>query len=150
MHDQTVKRIGHFNLAAEPAIRAYAFGKFEHVMLHFALRTGPLAPFGRDIDMAGAAGAIATTIAINPANAVIESALHDRITVRNFYLMFGTTGFNESDARHEVPRIFSDMTDQQSKGGSARNTHHHALITFDKGRLYPNRRLNHLDHRPAL
>src|SRR5262245_17019705 len=75
-HDETVKRIGDFDLAGQPARRPHIEGEVEHVFLHRFGRACLLAPRLVDINVAGRAGAGATAFGGDAGDAILHRRFH--------------------------------------------------------------------------
>src|ERR1700683_2332953 len=71
-HRQAVEGRRHLDLAGQARGRPHLEGEIEHVFLHLRGLADDLAPFGRDIDMAGGAGAGAAAFGVDAWNALAQ------------------------------------------------------------------------------
>src|SRR3990172_8140175 len=76
--DETVERIGHFDLTAQAAFLADVEGKVEHIFFHLLWRAGRLAPSLIDIDVTGGTGASPAALGSNAGDRILHRRLHNR------------------------------------------------------------------------
>src|SRR5262245_14755463 len=104
-HPEPVERIGHFDLAGQPALLAHVEGEVEHVLFHRISRAGLFEPVRLDIDMTGGAGAGAAAIGVDARDHVLDRGLHDRHSRLAIDGLFGAIVLDECYLRHSGPLV---------------------------------------------
>src|SRR5262249_46637546 len=89
-HDETVKRVGDFDLTAQPAFAPNVESEVEHVLLHLRRASGRLAPGFIDVDMTGCASAGAAAFGGNAGYGVLHRRLHHRHARLGFHDVLGS------------------------------------------------------------
>ncbi len=116
-HDETIERLGHLDLATEPARLPYVEGKIEHVLLHLRRRTGRLAPSVVDINMARGASTGSTAFRHNAGNGILQGRFHHRHARLGLHNMLGAVVLDKSDPGHGTGGALRLVQSREPGGG---------------------------------
>ncbi|WP_425116851.1 hypothetical protein [Bradyrhizobium sp.] len=99
-NNETRKLARHFDLAGKPRIGLCGIGKTQHAGFGVADGIKLVEPRVVDVDMAGAASALAPAVAIDTGDTIVQRPLHQRNAVRQFDFMPFPVLLNIDDFRH--------------------------------------------------